>query len=862
MQKMAMAPESVGRVIANYRIQAEIGSGGVGTVYRAQDLRLEREIALKLLPEDSLLDEDSLNRFRREARAASALNHPHICTIYDAGEENGVPYLTMELLDGQTLAHAIGSRPLPLATVLRLGIQICDALRYAQERGLIHRDIKPSNIFVTSRGDAKLLDFGLARKIYPETASGTATTLFADITHPGLLLGTIAYMSPEQAQGKPLDARTDLFSFGAVLYEMATGTRAFAGDSSASVIADLLRSEPKPARTLNPKVPPELQSIIAKALEKDPADRYQTAADLMVDLRRLSRQLDAPPTASESAKSSSPRSKLLLYGSIFAFVAVAFAVAILLAPPRATGPLDSTQITFSSEQKEAPLFTDGTRLYFQSRGIPSEMAVSGGPIAPLRILDPGMILLDISSDASKVLALKPALNDEMSRGTLWEAPVLGGTPRKLSDHLAQAARWSPDGRSIAFMDRHSLYLCDADGTNERKIWDAPGDSYRLAFSPDGKNLSVSIFLSKTTQLWTIKTDGSNPHPLPLDWPANVDELDGQWTPDGRHFTFLSGREGHTNIYELVAPPWYQFWKKPSAVRITGNQLQIDAYTPARDAKSLFVLGRLEEGAMEALDPQTKQFIPFLNGIAALQFTISPDRQWMAYTEYPTMYLWKSRLDGTERVQLTNSPAFWEQWSPDGKWIAYMDGKKIYILSADGGVPQPIPPSGGDQVAPSWSHDGRSIYFNNYPYPGLPIKGIQILDLATQKISLMPGSAGYYVPSWSSDGKYLVAIAQNPLRMVLYSAETKKWKDLKQFDTPWGYWVWVNDSKSIYIAPTWSGVGIYQLTVPDGKWTKLSGLDGVTLRGLAGDAYLSLTADGRPALMSDTSVSQIYSLRLK
>ena len=266
--------------------------------------------------------------------------------------------------------------------------------------------------------------------------------------------------------------------------------------------------------------------------------------------------------------------------------------------------------------------------------------------------------------------------------------------------------------------------------------------------------------------------------------------------------------------------------------------------------------------MQALDPQTKKFVPFLNGISALQFVLSPDHQLMIYTEYPTMHLWKSRPDGTDRVQLTSSPAYMEQWSPDGKSIAYMDWKKIFIISADGGVPQQIPPSNGDQVAPSWSPDGRSLYFNNFPYPGQPIKGIQILDLAAQQISFMPGSVGYYVPSWSPDGKYLVAMAQNPLRMVLYTAATKQWKVLKQFDLRWGYWIWANDSRSIYMAPTLSDVGVYQLTVPDGKWTKLSGMDGITLRGLAPDAFLSLTADNRPVFMSDTSVSQIYSLHWK
>lgn len=842
---MASPSESVGQSIGSYRILAPLGRGGMGTVYRAQDTRLDREVALKLLLADSRLDKESMSRFRKEARAASSLNHPNICTVYDAGEESGVPFLAMELLEGRTLAQAIESRPLPAETTVRLATQICDALQYAHEKGVIHRDLKPSNIFVTARGDAKLLDFGLAKQLHADAGSETLTSM----TQPGQLLGTIAYMSPEQAQNQPVDARSDIFSFGAVLYEMATGSRAFPGPSSAAILAEILRTDPTPPRELNPKVPPELQSIIAKALEKNPADRYQSAADLMTDLRRLSRQLSAPQSSATRAPLSKPipqsRHRILLYGSIFALAVAAIVIAILLTQTPPTGPLDSTQITFSAEPKETPLLTDGARLYFQSRGTPSEMSVSGGAIAPMRILAPGTTLLDVSADASRVLALLPALNDEMRRGTLWEAPMFGGTPRKLSNHLAQTARWSPDGRTIAFMDRQSLYLCDADGTNERKIWDAPGYSYFISFSPDSAKLAVSIDLPAATGIWTLNVDGSNPHPLRLDWPANVHKWNAEWTPDARHFVFLSDREGHANVYEFIPPPWYEFWKKPSAVRITGNQVEIQAFVPSRDAKNLFVIGRLEQGAMQALDLQSKKFAPFLDGLSVLEFAISPDRQWMVYIEYPTMHLWKSRLDGSDRVQLTSSPAYWARWSPDEKWIAYMDWKRIYIISADGGVPQPIPPSAGDQVAPSWSHDGRSIYFNNFPYPGQPIKGIQVLDIATQKISLMPGSTGYYVPSWSPDGKYLVAMAQNPSRMVLYSPESGQWKDLKQFDFDWGYWVWAADSKSIYMAPTLRQIGIYQLTIPDGQWTKLSGMEAITLRGLGPDSFLSLTADGQP-----------------
>jgi dipeptidyl aminopeptidase/acylaminoacyl peptidase len=316
------------------------------------------------------------------------------------------------------------------------------------------------------------------------------------------------------------------------------------------------------------------------------------------------------------------------------------------------------------------------------------------------------------------------------------------------------------------------------------------------------------------------------------------------------------------VYELIRPRWFEFWKKPSALRITGNQVEIQAFASSPDAKSLFVLGRFAQGAMQVLDSPGKKFVPFLNGFSALEFVISPDRQWMAYTEYPTLNLWKSRLDGTQAVQLTSAPALMQQWSPDGKYLAYMDWTEIYIVSADGGAPQPIPPSGGQEVAPSWSHDGRSLFFNDFPYPGKPIKGIEILNLANRKISLMPGSAGYYVPSWSPDGKYLVAMAQNPSRMVLYSVETRQWRDLKRFDVPWGYWVWATDSKSIYMAPTIDQAGIYRLTIPDGNWTRINGMDGVNLRGTAGDAFLSLTANGQPALMSDTSVAQIYSLHWK
>src|ERR1700692_1614262 len=281
----------IGQTIAFYRVLEKLGDGGMGVVYKAEDTRLHRFVALKFLPADVASDPQTIARFRREAQAASALSHPNICTIHDIGEQDGRYFIAMELLEGQTLQTKIGGRPLPLETFLNLALQMADGLDAAHKKGIVHRDLKPLNVFVTGRGDAKLLDFGLAKRLRVESlGTDNTATVSGSLTMRGQIVGTIAYMSPEQVQDKDVDARSDIFSFGAVLYEMATGRRPFSGESSASVIAEILRGEPKPARGLNPTIPEELQRIIGKAIEKDRVDRYQSANDLMIDLRRLKRE--------------------------------------------------------------------------------------------------------------------------------------------------------------------------------------------------------------------------------------------------------------------------------------------------------------------------------------------------------------------------------------------------------------------------------------------------------------------------------------------------------------------------------------------------------------------------------------------
>ncbi len=849
--------------IDGYEVLGLLGAGGMGEVYRARDPVLKREVAIKVLPTAVAKDAARLQRFEQEARAAAALNHPNILVIYRFGSYDGAPYLASELLDGATLRQQLERGPMPAQKEIDIGVQIARGLAAAHEKGIVHRDLKPENLFITKDARVKILDFGLAKLMLREP-SGDETTV-AENTDPGMVLGTVGYMAPEQVRGAVVDHRSDIFSLGAILYEMLTGKRAFHRSTSAETMTAILNEEPPSLSQITPPLAsPGLQRIVKRCVEKSPDRRFQSASDLAFALEALSDSSGGVVHSPSGVTRMTRRgSRMALWiGGATALVAIVY---MILSTKSSTPNLRITeysQLTHSGNAGQV-VGTDGSRIYLRSSiwEPVGQVAVSGGEIEPVTKLPPRSWFTDVSPDGTTLLYVVYQ-SGLAATEPLYSLKVLGGSPRYLRS--VNDAVWSADGNSILYEEANGdLFQMNADGTNPHRLISlgTPADS--LHISPDGKE--IRYFQDKT--LWEMASNGTGLHQLIRGWlPANP-KCCGAWSPDGSIFLFRTRPKSQLWALDERSTLFRRRPEQP--IPLASSPPRWGRPVFSKDGRQIFCTGSIPRGELIRFDAKSKQFQSFLGGISANLLSFSKDGRKVAYASFPEDIIWKSGVDGSDRVQLTDATLHpeWLMISPDGSQVAFdapsqdPNVHRAYVVSSDGQGPKLLfPKSTGPETDPNWSPDGHKIAFDTIVRTGKPYPSdIRTLDLDTQRVSLVPGSAGKFSPQWSPNGQFLLAASVDIGKLYVFELKTNRWTEI--YDGIIGYATWSHDSRFIYAQRYASDPAILRIPAKGGTAEVVADLNGIRYTGTLG-IWFGLDPTDAPLLLRDEGTSDVYALSLQ